>query len=158
MGKLPFDLEMNDISALAELINKKELGEILLEDKNTGAKLVIKGKCPPPPPPMPMGAPMAGAGAPIPCPAPSEPEKKEKEIDGTVVKAPIVGTYYSSPSPDKPNFVTVGKKVKKGDVIMIIESMKIMNEIPSPCDGVVKEILARNGQAVEYDEPVMIIG
>ena len=148
MGKLPFDLEIKDISALADLINDKNLGEILLDDKASGAKLVIKGKCPPPP--MPMGAP---AFAPE-----TAPEKKEKKIDGTVVKAPIVGTYYSSPSPDKPAFVTVGKKVKKGDVIMIIESMKIMNEIPSPCDGEVKEIMAQNGQAVEYDEPVMIIG
>lgn len=157
MGKLPFDLEIKDISALADLINDKDLGEILLEDKTNGAKLVIKGKCPPPP--MPMGAPAFAAPMGTPAPAPeAAPEKKEKKIDGTVVKAPIVGTYYSSPSPDKPAFVTVGKKVKKGDVIMIIESMKIMNEIPSPCDGEVKEIMAQNGQAVEYDEPVMIIG
>lgn len=158
MGKLPFDLEINDISALADLINDKELGEIRLEDKTSGAKLVIKGKCPPPPP-MPMGAPMPAFVSDAPsAPTPAAPEKKEKKIDGTVVKAPIVGTYYSSPSPDKPAFVTVGKKVKKGDVIMIIESMKIMNEIPSPCDGEVKEIMAQNGQAVEYDEPIMIIG
>ena len=68
-----------------------------------------------------------------------------------------MGTYYSAPGPDKPPFVEVGKKVSKGDVIMIIESMKLMNEVQSEYDGVVKEILVNNGTAVEYDQPVMII-
>ena len=76
---------------------------------------------------------------------------------GNIVKAPIVGTYYRSPSPDKPPFVKIGDKVKKGDVIMIIESMKLMNEVQSEFDGVVERILVTDGQAVEYDQPIMII-
>lgn len=160
MGTLPFDLEIEDIAALADIINEKDLGEIRLEDDDIGAKIVIKGKKLPPPPP-PMMQPAFGA-APAPVQAPTETAAPEKKPDaapeGEAVKAPVVGTYYSSPAPDKPPFVQVGQKVKRGDVIMIIESMKIMNEIPSPVDGVVKKLLVKNGDAVEYDQPVMIIG
>ena len=159
MGTLPFDLEIEDIAALADIINEKDLGEIRLEDDDIGAKIVIKGKKLPPPPPMMQ--PAFGA-APAPVQAPAETAAPEKKADtapeGEAVKAPVVGTYYSSPAPDKPPFVQVGQKVKRGDVIMIIESMKIMNEIPSPVDGVVKKLLVKNGDAVEYDQPVMIIG
>ena len=80
-----------------------------------------------------------------------------KEIKGNIVKSPIVGTFYASPAPDKPAFVKIGDTVKKGDVIMIIESMKLMNEIQSDFDGKVAEILVEDGQAVEYDQPIMII-
>ena len=85
-------------------------------------------------------------------------DESAKEIKGNTVKSPIVGTFYASPAPDKPPFVKKGDKVKKGDVIMIIESMKLMNEVQSDFDGEVLEILVENGQAVEYDQPVMIIG
>ena len=160
MGTLPFDLEIEDIAALADIINEKDLGEIRLEDDDIGAKIVIKGKKLPPPPP-PMMQPAFGA-APAPAQAPVPPTKAEEKADaapeGETVKAPVVGTYYSSPAPDKPPFVQVGQKIKRGDVIMIIESMKILNEIPSPVDGVVKKLLVKNGDAVEYDQPVMIIG
>lgn len=73
------------------------------------------------------------------------------------MKAPLVGTYYAAPSPDQKPFVQVGDTVKKGDVILIIESMKLMNEVQSDFDGVVKEILVQNGDGVEYDQPLMII-
>ncbi len=85
-------------------------------------------------------------------------EEASDQPDGNIVKSPIVGTYYSAPGPDKDPFVTVGKEVKKGDVIMIIESMKLMNEVQSEFDGVVKEILVENGSPVEFDQPIMIIG
>jgi len=77
---------------------------------------------------------------------------------GNIVKAPIVGTFYSSASPKDKAFVEVGKVVKKGDVIFIIESMKVMNEVKSEFDGAVTTINVKNGEAVEYDQPVMIIG
>ena len=73
------------------------------------------------------------------------------------MKSPIVGTFYASPSPDKAPFVEVGQKVKKGDVLFIIESMKLMNEIQSEYDGEVVEILCENGQAVEFGQPIMLI-
>ena len=102
-------------------------------------------------PPMPQMS--AGAPAPAPQTAPVPDEAN----GGNIVKAPIVGTYYRSPSPDKPPFVKIGDRVKKGDVIMIIESMKLMNEVQSEFDGVVERILVTDGQAVEYDQPIMII-
>lgn len=160
MGRLPFDLEIEDISALADIINEKKLGEIRLQDDDIGAKIVIKGRpCPPPPPAMPMGAAPMMSAAPAAAQTEEAPAKEASAHEsGNVVKSPIVGTYYSAPSPDKPPFVTVGSKVKKGDTLMIIESMKLMNEVQSEFDGTVKEIMAKNGEAVEYDQPIMIIG
>ncbi len=83
--------------------------------------------------------------------------KKEEAPVGNIVKAPLVGTFYSSASPDDEPYVKVGDTVKKGDVLMIIESMKLMNEVTSDFDGVVDEILVSNGEAVEYDQPIMRI-
>ncbi len=79
------------------------------------------------------------------------------EVCGNAVKAPIIGTFYLTPAPDKEPFVKVGQTVKKGDVIMIIESMKLMNEIQSEFDGVVTQILVENGKPVEFDQTIMII-
>ena len=93
-------------------------------------------------------------------PPPRFPSANNKSPDrpGSVAKAPIVGTFYAAPSPDSEPFVKVGDTVKKGDVIYIIESMKVMSEIQSDFDGVVKEILVNNGDSVEFDQPIMIIG
>lgn len=145
---------MESIEKLAELVSENELSEITLEQD--GCKITVKGKkCPPPPPMMPMPVGMPAAAAPASAPAPEA--KVEKAIEGNVVKSPIVGTFYQSPSPDKPPFVKVGDKVKKGDVIMIIESMKLMNEVQSEFSGTVERILVTDGQAVEFDQPIMII-
>jgi acetyl-CoA carboxylase biotin carboxyl carrier protein len=76
---------------------------------------------------------------------------------GDIVKAPIIGVFYESSAPGKPPFVKQGDRVKKGDVLFIIESMKVMNEVNSEFDGTVEEIMVTNGAAVEYDQPVMRI-
>jgi acetyl-CoA carboxylase biotin carboxyl carrier protein len=73
------------------------------------------------------------------------------------VKAELIGVFYSAPSPDAPPFVKVGQAVKKGDVICIIEAMKMMNEIECPCDGTVAVVLAENGAMVEYGQPLFEI-
>ena len=78
--------------------------------------------------------------------------------EGHVVKAPMVGTFYRSPSPDAKVFVEVGQAVKEGDTICIIEAMKLMNEIEADAGGVVKAILVENGQPVEYGQPLFILG
>lgn len=80
-----------------------------------------------------------------------------KSEDGYEVKAPMVGTFYSSSAPDKPEFVTVGSKVKKGDTICIIEAMKLMNEVEADRDGEIVEILVENEEMVEFDQPLFII-
>jgi acetyl-CoA carboxylase biotin carboxyl carrier protein len=74
-----------------------------------------------------------------------------------VVRSPMVGTFYSAPAPDQPPYGAVGKAFKEGDVLCIIEAMKLMNEIKSEAGGVITEILVQNGQTVEYDQPIMKI-
>ena len=74
-----------------------------------------------------------------------------------VIKSPMVGTVYLSPSPEEPTFIHVGKKIKKGDTILIIEAMKTMNQIPSSLEGTVKEILVSNESPVEFDTPLIIV-
>jgi len=97
------------------------------------------------------GVAVAEAAAPAPSAAPAEPE-------GHVMKAPMVGTFYRSGSPGAPAFADVGKTVKKGDTLCIIEAMKLMNEIEADADGVIKAILVENGQPVEFDQPLFVIG
>jgi len=83
--------------------------------------------------------------------APAEPE-------GHVVKSPMVGTFYRTPSPNAKSFVEVGQSVKSGDTLCIIEAMKLMNEIEADESGVIKAILIENGQPVEYGQPLFVIG
>lgn len=90
-------------------------------------------------------------------PAVDKSEKKSEEVCGNIVKSPIVGTFYSASSPDKPPFVKPGQKVKNGDTLFIVESMKLMNEITSEYDGAVAEIYVKDGQALEYGQPIMRI-
>lgn len=82
---------------------------------------------------------------------------KVEDQSGEMVKAPIVGTFYSAPGADKPAFVKVGDTVKEGDTLCILEAMKIMNEIVSPCDGEVVEIYVANEDMVEYGQPLFRI-
>ncbi len=87
--------------------------------------------------------------------------KKDNSSSSTssenIIKSPMVGTVYLSPSPEEPAFIHVGKKVKKGDTILIIEAMKTMNQIPSSLEGTVKEILVNNESPVEFDTPLIIV-
>ena len=84
--------------------------------------------------------------------------KIEKEIvSGNKVTSPIIGTAYLAPEPGGKKFIEIGKKVKKGDTLMIVEAMKTMNHVPSPYDGVVKEICVSDGQPVEFDQVIVIL-
>lgn len=153
MAKLGFDLTFENIERLADLVNEKELSEITLEEES-GVKITLKGKkCPPPPP---VGAPMmppAMASAPV----LQQAEPSAPVPSGKAVKAPIVGTFYSAPSPDSKPYVSVGDTIHKGDTIFIIESMKVMSEVQSELDGVVREICVSNGDPVEFDQTIMIL-
>ena len=79
------------------------------------------------------------------------------ESDGIRIKSPIIGTAYLAPEPGAKKFVEVGDKIKKGQTIMIVEAMKTMNHVPSPCEGVVKEICVSDGQPVEFDQVIVIL-
>ena len=85
-------------------------------------------------------------------------EKKVNEkIDGTEIKSPIIGTAYLAPEPGGKKFVEIGKKIKKGETVMIVEAMKTMNHVPSTKDGIVKKIVVEDGQPVEYGQTLVIL-
>lgn len=151
-----FNPNMETIENIAKIVKDNELSEISV--KVGEVELTVKGKKCPPPPPMAMPTmPMAVSAASGQAEA-SAPAAEKEEIAGSQVKAPIVGTFYAAPSPTEKPFVSVGDTVKKGDVLFIIESMKVMNEVQSEFDGVVKKVLVDSGDAVEFDQTVMIIG
>ena len=83
--------------------------------------------------------------------------KKNDSISGTEVTSPIIGTAYHAPEPGAKKFVEIGKKIKKGDTVMIVEAMKTMNHVPSTSDGVVKEICVEDGQPVEFGQTIIIL-
>ena len=83
--------------------------------------------------------------------------EKEIEVSGTIIKSPIVGTAYLAPEPGGKKFIEIGKKIKKGDTIMIVEAMKTMNHVPSSSDGIIKEISVEDGQPVEFGQKLVIL-
>ncbi|MDC3391253.1 acetyl-CoA carboxylase biotin carboxyl carrier protein subunit [Candidatus Pelagibacter sp.] len=87
----------------------------------------------------------------------STPKVETKDISGIQVTSPIIGTAYHAPEPGAKKFVEVGKKIKKGDTIMIVEAMKTMNHVPSTADGIVKEICVEDGQPVEFGQTIIIL-
>ena len=87
-----------------------------------------------------------------------ERERSPLEFDGKIIKSPMVGTFYRSPSPGEPAFVDVGDQIFVGDTVCIVEAMKLMNEIESDQKGLVKEFLVDNGEAVEYGQPLVRLG
>ena len=84
-------------------------------------------------------------------------ETAKPAITGTEVKSPIIGTAYHAPEPGAKKFIEVGKKIKKGETVMIVEAMKTMNHIPSTAEGIVKEICVEDGQPVEYGQTIIIV-
>ena len=94
----------------------------------------------------------------VPAPVAAVPTPAAPEEKGQLVKSPLVGTFYNAPSPDSPAYVKVGDTVKKGQILGIIEAMKLMNEIESDYDGVVTEILIKNEETVEFGQPLFRIG
>ena len=146
------------IGAVKELIAvMKDSGLSYMSVKNDNFEVEL-GEKSAPMPPMPMMPPMAPM-APVAQTAQAAPkaEAKEPVLSGKIVKSPIVGTFYAAPAPGKPAYAPVGKTVAKGDILFIIESMKLMNEVTSEFDGTVAEILVKDGDAIEYDQPIMRI-
>ena len=151
--------ELKDIALeLMDALAAKKLGEVEIELDD--AKIKIKAA---EPAPVIAAAPAVAASAAAPAAAPAAesadaaPAAEEQLPAGTQVKSPLVGTFYSSPSPDEPPFVLVGQQVKEGDTLCIIEAMKIMNEIKAPCDGKVIRIMAQPGDMVEYNQTIVVI-
>lgn len=98
------------------------------------------------------------SAAPVPSQMQAAPAAPASRAEGTLVLSPTVGVFYSAPSPEAKDFVSLGDPVKKGDVLCIIEAMKLMNEIPAELDGTITEICVSNGQVVEFNQPLFRIG
>ncbi len=149
----PIDDTIECIEALARIVKENDLGKIKISTEDID--IVIEGKrCTPAanilPPVMPP------VGAPVPT-ATEAAAPANSAVSGNIITSPIIGTFYSAPSPDKAPFVKVGDTVNKGDVVCIIESMKLMNELNSEFSGRVAEIYVNNGDSVEYGQKLMRI-
>ena len=156
-----FAMELKEIQELIKFVAKAGVAEVELESK--GFKIVVKTQhksqeitvyvqAPVAAAPAPVAAAPVAAAASAPAAAPAEDNSKY-----ITVKAPMVGTFYRRPSPDKPLFVNVGDEVKAGGVLCIIEAMKLFNEIESDISGRVVKILVDDASPVEYDQPLFLI-
>ncbi|MFZ5475348.1 MAG: acetyl-CoA carboxylase biotin carboxyl carrier protein [Myxococcota bacterium] len=143
-------MDPKQIDGLLRLMKRRGVAEFTYETGEKGSKLQVRfegvaGG------PVAAYAPAPAAAPPAPAPtvsaAPARPATEMK-----VVKAPIVGTFYRSPAPDAPPYVNIGDRVKKGQVVCIIEAMKLMNQIESDLDGIVAEICVENGQPVQFGQ------
>lgn len=150
-------LTIEEIKDLMDKMQQTGLGKLKIKEDEFELKLEAKEVPQVITTSVPVMAEPAPVNIAVAASAPAIMEPAKEEITGNVMKSPIVGTFYASPAPDKAPFVTVGQKVKKGDVLFIIESMKLMNEIQSEFDGEVAEIKVTGGQGVEFGQPIMII-
>jgi acetyl-CoA carboxylase biotin carboxyl carrier protein len=147
------------VRELAELLNETGLTEIEVEDNDRKIRVARGGVVASAAP-----AQMVAAPAPTPAAAPSAAapaaaaEAAPADDHGDAVKSPMVGTAYLAPEPEASNFVAVGDSVKEGDTLLIVEAMKVMNPITADKAGTIKAILIDNGQPVEFDQPLVVIG
>ena len=123
-----------------------------MEYEEGGVRLMLE-KAPPAPTAAEPAVPAAASAA---APVPAAPVAAPK-AEGSVIKAPLVGTFYAAPSPEAAPFVRAGDRVKKDNTVCIIEAMKMMSEVPAPCDCVIEEVLPASGDLVGYDQPLFRI-
>ena len=158
-------MDLRKIKKLIDLLEASNLSEIEIKEGEETVRLARTTSRPVEfaYAPQPMQAPQPQA-APMPMASPVEAAtggsaKAGADLpDGHVVRAPMVGTFYASPSPDKPAFVSVGQSVKAGETLAIIEAMKMFNPIEADVSGTVLKVLVENGQPIEFDEPLFVIG
>ena len=149
-------MDLRKLKKLIDLVQESGIAELEITEGEEKVKIVKSGAV------VNMPAPAAALAAPTetrpaPTAAPTAAAEADAGQEGHVVKAPMVGTFYRSPSPDAKAFVEVGQAIKEGDTICIIEAMKLMNEIEADASGSVKAILVENGQPVEYGQPLFIL-
>jgi acetyl-CoA carboxylase biotin carboxyl carrier protein len=154
-------MDLRKLKKLIDLVQESGIAELEITEGEEKVKIVkggvvsVSAAAPMSPQPAPE---LRAPATPVPAPAAAAPAEAPAGQEGHVVKAPMVGTFYRTPSPDAKPFVEVGQAVKEGDTICIIEAMKLMNEIEADAGGVVKAILVENGQPVEYGQALFILG
>ena len=152
-------MDLRKLKKLIDLVEESGIAELEVTEGEEKVRIVKGGRQAREPTYMVSGPAPGAAAAHEPVPAPATPATQEPppQPEGHIVKSPMVGTFYRSPTPGANAFVEVGDTVKKGQTICIIEAMKLMNEIEADKDGVIKAALAENGQPVEYGEPLFLI-
>ena len=138
-------IDKNTIKELTDYLNEFNLTEIEYTDKDTKIKVSKSNSN------------SSSQVISVAESASTSTKEKSKTISGTEVKSPIIGTAYHSPEPGAKKFAEIGKKIKKGETIMIVEAMKTMNHVPSTVDGIIKEICVEDGQPVEYGQTIIIV-
>lgn len=144
--------DLKHLEQIVAMMVKNDLVEVEIKDGDN--KIHLRRPEPQQMTAIPMHAPMmhAPVNYPVAAPAASAPAAEVKDENLITIKSPIVGTFYSSPSPDSPAYAKVGDKVNPETVVCIIEAMKVMNEIKAEASGTITEIVAQNGQAIEYGQ------
>ncbi|VXC01391.1 acetyl CoA carboxylase, BCCP subunit [Luteimonas sp. 9C] len=159
-------MDLRKIKKLIDLLEESNLTEIEIKEgeesvrlsRNSAAAPMMYAQAPAPAAPRPA-EPVMPMSSPVDAATGGTPKAADDELPpGQVAKSPMVGTYYASPAPDKPAFVTVGQSVKVGDTLGIIEAMKMFNPIEAETSGTVVAILCESGQPVEFDQPLFVIG
>ncbi|MBC8053155.1 MAG: acetyl-CoA carboxylase biotin carboxyl carrier protein [Sphingobacteriaceae bacterium] len=154
-------MDIKQVQELIRFVSKSGVNEVSIEEKDF--KITIKTNQPPifASAPVAVSAPVAAAPAPaavsVTPAAPAAPSSADESSKYVTVKSPMIGTFYRSASPDKPFFVNVGDEIKVGQVICIIEAMKLFNEIESEVSGRIVKILVENSSPVEYDQPLFLV-
>lgn len=152
-------MDLRKLKKLIDLVQESGIAELEITEGEEKVKIVKGGEATVTPlaPVVPVPALAAPATSAAPAPAAPAPALTEPVAEGHVLKAPMVGTFYRTASPESKAFVEVGQSIKAGETVCIIEAMKLMNEIEADVTGVIKAILVENGQPVEYGQPLFII-
>jgi acetyl-CoA carboxylase biotin carboxyl carrier protein len=146
-------MDLRKIKKLIEMLQESDLNEIEVKEGEESVRINRKKEVHISP-----SAPQVSISAPAPQQSVSPPAIEEEPTHELAkITSPMVGTFYRSPAPGKPAFVEIGQKVKAGDVVCIVEAMKMMNQVKSDVDGVVREIYIEDGQPVEFDQPLISI-
>ena len=150
-------MDLRKLKKLIDLVQESGIAELEITEGEEKVKIVKGGEATVTPV-VPATAPAPATGpAPAAAPAAAAAAAEEPAQPGHVLKAPMVGTFYRSPSPEAKHFVEVGQNVKAGETVCIIEAMKLMNEIEADATGMIKAILVESGQPVEYGQPLFLI-
>lgn len=151
-------MDIRKIKKLIELVEESGITELEVQEEEGTVRISRAAPAVAPAAIQYAAAPVAPAAVPAAAPAAATPaEAPVAEISGHQVRSPMVGTFYRSPSPEAKAFVEVGQTVKVGDALCIVEAMKMMNRIEADKAGVVKAILVNDGEAVEFDQPLIVI-
>ena len=150
-------MDIRKVKKLIELLEESNIGEIEIKEGEESVRISRYGNQPAAPVGYAAPAPIAPAPAPTPAAAEAPPAPAAAPVADNAVLSPMVGTFYRSPSPEAPSFVEVGQTVRVGDVLCIVEAMKMMNQIEADRAGTVTAIHVENGEAVEFDQPLISI-